>query len=474
MSSAYSPSGWPATRSQGLSAPARAEMAAIAAGFDKMPDLDIAHALKLVRYNASGTELEADPNSYLPLTGGVLSGAITPNANGTIALGSVANNWSTVFTQIVSNGAATMLSSSGASLRHGFSASWTAQEFAVAGSAKVTMNSSGLGIGLAPASVLQAQLLNETGAGSNQGFSLVGSAGTRQLNHGIDTTNGYPWIQSWVPGSGAGTLVLQPSGGNVTVGGAPGASSLNVRGVNSISSFYSGTARGSGGAYIDIRDPTGVKGYFGYGGGNDTMQVAQLLNAAMEFYTNNTLRESIAASGGHSFFVGTTYNPPSASGAFNTYSIAGTPYGYIGDRTGVVGSGSGLSFRSEGAMYFSTGGASVRMEISSGGVFSYAGNEVGFRGLPAASVSSGAFVAADAGKWVHANAGVTIPNSTMAAGDVVIITNETGSAITITNSLTTAYNETTGTALAGSFSLPARRSISVKFASSTVGYVAGL
>jgi hypothetical protein len=78
-----------------------------------------------------------------------------------------------------------------------------------------------LGLGLAPASVLQVQLLNETGGGSNQGVSLVSSGATRQLNFGINNSTLVPWIQAWQPGVGGATLSIQPQGGNVGIGTAP-------------------------------------------------------------------------------------------------------------------------------------------------------------------------------------------------------------------------------------------------------------
>lgn len=62
-------------------------------------------------------------------------------------------------------------------------------------------------------------------------------------------------------------------------------------------------------------------------------------------------------------------NAASAAGAFNDYSIAGVIYGYIGGRTGVLGSGSGFALRSEGAFYLGTGGANERLQVSTGGEF---------------------------------------------------------------------------------------------------------
>jgi len=115
-----------------------------------------------------------------------------------------------------------------------------------------------------------------------------------------------------------------------------------------------------------------------------------------------------------------------------------------------------------------------RLQITGAGLLQdAAGNELGFKGVPTASVTSGAFVAADRGKRVKATAGVTIPNSTMSDTDVVHVLNTTGSAITITKSITTAYNKNTGTALGATFSLAARGSMTIEFTSGTECYVGG-
>ena len=115
-----------------------------------------------------------------------------------------------------------------------------------------------------------------------------------------------------------------------------------------------------------------------------------------------------------------------------------------------------------------------RMRITATGVIQdAAGLELGFKGLPAASITTGAFSAADRGKCVFATAGVTIPNATMSQGDIVTIQNTTGAAITITKTVTTAYNCNTGAALGATFSLGPRGRISILFESGTICDVSG-
>jgi hypothetical protein len=68
---------------------------------------------------------------------------------------------------------------------------------------------------------------------------------------------------------------------------------------------------------------------------------------------------------------------------------------------------------------------------------------IGYRDLPAVGSQSGSYTLAvgDVGKYVEVASGgsITVPNSTFAAGDVVVIINNHSAAITITCSITDAY-----------------------------------
>jgi hypothetical protein len=70
-------------------------------------------------------------------------------------------------------------------------------------------------------------------------------------------------------------------------------------------------------------------------------------------------------------------------------------------------------------------------------------NPVGFRDLPAVGTKTGSYTLAvgDVGKYVQVGSGgsITIPNSTFAEGDVVVIANNHTAAITITCTITDAY-----------------------------------
>lgn len=99
-------------------------------------------------------------------------------------------------------------------------------------------------------------------------------------------------------GSGAGTTALAiDSGGQVGIGVSP-AKPLHVKSATAeIARLETTTARGSGGVYLNFQDPTGAKGYIGYGSANDKFELVNQLNADMNFYTNGTLRFTIAADG---------------------------------------------------------------------------------------------------------------------------------------------------------------------------------
>ena len=66
-------------------------------------------------------------------------------------------------------------------------------------------------------------------------------------------------------------------------------------------------------------------------------------------------------------------------------------------------------------------------------------NPVGYRNVPVSSNSTNTLVVGDVGKVLSVTAGQTVPNSTFAAGDVVVIFNNSSSSITLTMSITTAY-----------------------------------
>jgi hypothetical protein len=103
-------------------------------------------------------------------------------------------------------------------------------------------------------------------------------------------------------------------------------------------------------------------------------------------------------------------------------------------------------------------------------------NKVGYRTLPAVGTQSGSYTLAvgDVGKYVQVASGgsITIPNSTFAEGDVVVIVNNHTAAITITCTITDAYIAGTDTDKA-TVSLATRGVCNILFVSGTRCIITG-
>ena len=104
-------------------------------------------------------------------------------------------------------------------------------------------------------------------------------------------------------------------------------------------------------------------------------------------------------------------------------------------------------------------------------------NSVGFRSIPSAGAeksSSYTLQTSDRAEFVQVASGgsITVPNSTFAAGDVVVVYNNHTAAITITLSTTNAYIAGTNTNKT-SVSLATRGVCNILFISSTVAILTG-
>ena len=104
-------------------------------------------------------------------------------------------------------------------------------------------------------------------------------------------------------------------------------------------------------------------------------------------------------------------------------------------------------------------------------------NSVGFRVVPSAGTektNSYSLQTSDRGEYVQVGSGgsITVPNSTFAAGDVVVIYNNHTAAITITLNTTNAYIAGTNTNKT-SVSLATRGVCNILFVSSTVAILTG-
>ena len=104
-------------------------------------------------------------------------------------------------------------------------------------------------------------------------------------------------------------------------------------------------------------------------------------------------------------------------------------------------------------------------------------NPVGYRNIPqsgSAKTTSYTLATGDIGEFIEigASGSIVVPDATFAAGDAVVIFNNTSSAATLTMSITTAYIGGTDTDVA-SISLATRGLCNVLFISSTVCVVTG-
>lgn len=111
--------------------------------------------------------------------------------------------------------------------------------------------------------------------------------------------------------------------------------------------------------------------------------------------------------------------------------------------------------RSNTRMSFYTN-ATERLRITNAGVIQdAAGIELGWKGVPQSSTTSGSLVVGDRGKHVPASAGVTVPASVFSIGDAVTIFNNTAGSITITQGASVTLR-LAGTASTGNRTLAQR------------------
>ena len=100
------------------------------------------------------------------------------------------------------------------------------------------------------------------------------------------------------------------------------------------------------------------------------------------------------------------------------------------------------------------------------------GVTIGYRSIPR-STTSGTAAVGDVGKCIAVTAGITIPNSTFAAGDAVSIYNDNVStAITITQGASLTLR-LAGTATTGNRTLAARGIATIWFNSATEAIISG-
>lgn len=96
---------------------------------------------------------------------------------------------------------------------------------------------------------------------------------------------------------------------------------------------------------------------------------------------------------------------------------------------------------------------------------------LGYINVPVSSTTT-TMATTDVGKVISLSAGITIPDATFSAGDIVSLYNNTSGALTVTCTITTAYIAGTNTDVA-TVSLATRGIATVLFISGTVCVITG-
>lgn len=186
-------------------------------------------------------------------------------------------------------------------------------------------------------------------------------------------------------------------------------------------------------------------------------------NTAWETYTPSSATGDVTAAGNNAF-----------TGANTFYNATGQTFGTgTSSQDGLILAGrAGGSSSYRVTLQPATLSASRTATLPDGG----ANYTVGYLNIPAIAdkTSSYQLATADVGKVVGIGTGgsITIPDATFAAGDAVLLFNNTTGSVTITCSITTAYIAGTDTDKA-TMTLATRGVASILFVSSTVCVVSG-
>jgi hypothetical protein len=226
------------------------------------------------------------------------------------------------------------------------------------------------------------------------------------------------------------------------------------------------------GFYADI--PAGVGRFNLYMGGSANNFMEGNLGIGVQPHATIRLHVS-KATGGEALRLDTG---AAASSSYMGFYGNGSAIvaGFVGGAAGVVTGGtfSDMCMRGENSILLAIS-ATEKARITNAGLFINDGGslyEAGFRGLPSASVSTGAFVASDRGKCVYATGGVTANNSTMSGGDCVTIINITAGAITITAAGGLTLRQA-GTANIGNRTLAGYGIATIVYLNSTAAFISG-
>lgn len=289
------------------------------------------------------------------------------------------------------------------------------------GGGRVQINSTGNVLFNAPSS---GATIAATFAASSNGFTFtdgtvsgaIGTGGT-QLNFGSTSAHALGLATN------NSTRILVGSGGNVFINTAASGDELTVSG-SVVASLFAGDLVGNASTATALQTARTINGVSFNGTANITV------TASADTLTGSTLP---ALSGANL----TSLNAANLTGTVNTARISGA-------YTGITSIGDSATVN---------------------------GFTVGYRQIPRSTTTTTAVVG-DVGKCIAASAGITIPNSTFAAGDALSIYNDSASSITITQAagLTLRLGGTTTT---GNLTLQPRGMITVWFNSASEAIVTG-
>ncbi len=235
----YNHGGYPATRSAGTSSLARAEFAALAAAFDKLPTMS-GNGLKLVRVNAGGTALESTSS-----LDGIAIGSTTPaagafttlSATGNVTLGDAAGDTLTI------NGTAV-------AIPNGLNFD--------SGTLAIDSSTNRVGVGTAsPSHRLHVTNTSDSGAVIRVANTGTGATSLTQTNGGLWlTAQAMNTTSKYTPAVMFGSTdtdftTTNPKFGAVIVGEAADTYSVDTNGGMSLAFFTQPTAPGAAGNLIE-------------------------------------------------------------------------------------------------------------------------------------------------------------------------------------------------------------------------------
>jgi hypothetical protein len=164
---------------------------------------------------------------------------------------------------------------------------------------------------------------------SFSGLDTIAKFGALNPSAGANNYGAFYWS---LANGGSPSEQMRLNSTGLGIGTSSPASKLDVSSSGEIARFRTSTARGSGNGYFGIYDATGRKGYYGYGGSDDSLYIANEMNAPMLFITNSTERARIDSSG--NMIVGDTSTSSFFDGKLN---VAGRLHAKLDNGANPVG-----------------------------------------------------------------------------------------------------------------------------------------